>query len=338
MNSCMDNNIFLTIGIPTFLREESLAELLLDISTITPKRLCEVLIINNGPKIDLGSHIANLNRSGYTVNIIQNRRNCGGQENVIRIYENAMGEYIWFLGDDDRLYPDSISDLIDCLISNPCDCLLFDADAADHPEVKLKQGYYDLSTIFDGSIPLRKLMFAPLAVIRSACLSKALPIVRLNLGCFAPQLLLIMFGEVEIFFYLKRKTIMCEMANIAVDQRLSILPVFLGIGYLPKINISKSSKRKLSKLLQSEWRYYLKPRGIVVSLIVAKLQGTQKSALDFSLAGFRNYPLWLAMLFPIILIIILIMPQSIISFLFNLAAKALKKNTGYQNYYSSDRI
>ncbi|WP_158236176.1 glycosyltransferase family 2 protein [Limnohabitans sp. JirII-31] len=334
----MNKEIFLTIGIPTFLREKSLTELLMNISVCIPYENCEVLIINNGPHLDISICMENLIKSGYVVTIINNKKNCGGQENVIRIYENALGEYVWFLGDDDRLYPDSISNIIESLIANPCDCLLFDSDAGDHPELNLKQGYYNSNTIFCGSIPLRKLMFAPLAIIRSESITQALPYARLSLGCFAPQLLLILLSNINSFFYLKRKTIMCEMANISIGQRLSILPVFLGIGYLQNINIEKPTKKMLGKLIRNEWRYYLRPRGVIISLIVAKLQGSPESVLKFSQAGFRNYPVWLAMVFPIPLIMIAILPKVIIKFIYDFAAKVLKKKTGYLSYYSSDRI
>ena len=335
----MTEEVFLTIGIPTYLREESLNELLVQVSQTSPTKLCEILIINNGPAIDLDKQIPMLEKSGYLIKKIQNKRNCGGQENVIRIYENASGEYVWFLGDDDRLYPDSILNVIDSLQKYPCDCLLFDADAPDHPEVRLPQDYHNLNTILGGAIPLRKLMFAPLAVIRLACILEALPQVRLNLGCFAPQLLLLVLGNVKRYFYLKRKIITCEDVNIGRDQRLSLLPVFLGIGNLVKIDVSRNFKRMLLRLLRDEWFYFLRPTRVISALMIAKMQGTPKSVTAFFLAGFRNYPLWLAILFALSVVIATITPRTISKFVLILFAnKILKKNVQFDKYFSDNRI
>ena len=321
----MSNENFLTIGIPTYLREKSLKELLKQISKLIPVEKTEILIINNGNEIDISEEIKKVEEKNFKVRIIQNKKNCGGQENVLRIYENSTSKYTWFLGDDDRMYPNAINDVIEELINNPCDCLLFDSDAADHPVVNLNNGYYKSNVIFGGKIPLRKLMFAPLAIIRTECITQALPYARLSLGCFAPQLLLILLGNINEFYYLKRKIIMCEKAEINLNQKLSILPVFLGLGNLSNIKTTKVSKNNLKKLIKAEWRYYLRPRGIIVSIVVSKLQGKRNSIMDFIFAGFRNYPLWISIIFPLILLIISILPERIIKLIYNVMAKMLNK-------------
>jgi glycosyltransferase involved in cell wall biosynthesis len=334
----MRDEIFLTIGIPTYLRENSLIQLLDQIAETIPTSACEILIINNGEIINIEKQIDKLSVSKYKVRIINNLKNCGGQENVLRIYENSRSKYTWFLGDDDRLYPNTLNSVIEKLKQNSCDCLLFDSDAADHPEIKLNQGYHNSNIIFSGIIPLRKLMFAPLAIIRTESVTKALPYARLSLGCFAPQLLLILLGDIDKFYYMKEKIIMCEKSEININQKLSILPVFLGIGNLSKIKTVSVNKYSLKKLIKAEWVYYLRPRGIIVSLVVSKLQGKSTSIMDFTFAGFRNYPLWLAAIFSLILLLISLMPNSIIKIIYNIMAKILDKKTGYEVYYSNDRI
>lgn len=334
----MRDEIFLTIGIPTYLRENSLIQLLNQIAETIPNLECEILIINNGEIINIEKQLDKLSESKYKVRIINNLKNCGGQENVLRIYENSRSKYTWFLGDDDRLYPNVLNSVIEKLKQNPCDCLLLDSDAADHPEIKLREGYHNTNVVFSGIIPLRKLMFAPLAIIRTESITKALPYARLSLGCFAPQLLLILLGDIDKFYYMKEKIIMCERSEININQKLSILPVFLGIGNLSKIKAVSVNRNRLKKLIKAEWEYYLRPRGIIVSLVVSKLQGKSLSVMDFIFAGFRNYPIWLSFSFAIILLFISIMPKVITKILYKIMAKLLNKKTGFDIYYSTDRI
>lgn len=335
----MNDNIFLTIGIPTFLREKSLKVLLDQISMVKPSKACEILIINNGPIFELDTHITLLMNIGYSVKLIHNKRNCGGQENVLRIYENASGEYTWLLGDDDRLYDYAIENVISCLNENCCDCLLFNANALDHPSIKLDSGYYNLDFILGGTFPLRKLMFVPLVILRTESICKALHKARLHLGCFTPQLLLIILGDVEKFYYNNIKIITCEEINIKNGLRLSLLPIFIGIGYLPSIAPNKHIKRKLFNLLISEHSHYLHPGKVINSIIAANLQGKPASVCKIARAAFRNYPLWLAALFQIFLVGYVMLPlkwcYSAASFL---AIKIYKKNINLNDHYSVDRV
>jgi glycosyltransferase involved in cell wall biosynthesis len=334
------DDVILTIGIPTYQREESLKELLNKIAEFQPKDLCEILIINNGFFLDIEIIIKNLQNSGYIINIINNKKNCGGQENVLRIYENANGRYIWFLGDDDRLYEDSIQDVIDCIKINPCDCILLDSDDKSHQSVNLKAGYYEKETIWSGEIPLRKLMFAPLAILnRVAITDKAFTMSRLSLNCFTPQLLLIIYGEFNSFYYLRKKIIKCGTAKIELAQRLSILPIFIGIGSLLNLDVSQLIRRQLNKLLKSEWNFYLKPEGILLALSVAKYHGERIPLVSIIRAGFRNYPIWLAIIFSVPVMIIVTIPSKIFSKLLLIFNTYLRnRNINIEKKYSSDRI
>lgn len=335
----MNKSIFLTIGIPTYNREISLRELIVQLSKFQPTASCEILIINNGPPFDYAELQELIQDNGYSFKFIQNSNNCGGQENVLRVYENASGEYVWFLGDDDRLFDKSLDRIITTLRSNPCDCLLFDAKAPDHPLIELRTGYVSFNELFSGVIPLRKFMFAPLNVVRTSSISQQLARTRLYLGCFTPQLLLILNGKVDKYFYLNEILIHCDDVPLERNQRLSILPVFKGIGNLPLAIEDKEKRLRVQKLLKSEWRRFNNPITVLGALAISKINGKAIDIRQYISAGNRNYPFLLAIFFPALLLIINITPKAILSGVIEFAAnKIRKKSVNTEAYFSEDRV
>ena len=335
----MNDRIFLTIGIPTYLREESLKQLLNQLANTQPICNCELLIINNGPVIDLGGLPQLLKNVGYAFRLIQNAYNCGGQENVLRIYENAGGDYIWFLGDDDRLYENTLNAIICYIKANPCDCFHFNAKAADHPDIQLRDGYYTFTEIFSGAIPLRKFMFAPLNVIRKESILQHLPRARLHLGCFTPQLSLMLLGELDKFYYLNRALIHCDNVPVNRNQRLSILPVFLGIGYLPHIVSRRDKRIMINRLLKAEWKKFTNPITVIGALAIAKITAKKINLFQYIKAGYRNYPILLALAFPFGLLFIKLTPANILSGLIKFSVNKLrKKAVDVNEYFSEDRL
>lgn len=333
--------VLLTIGIPTYKREESLRELLRQIAATVVSITCEILVVNNGPDIDLEDELKLLHLSGYKTRLIQNCENCGGQENVVRIYENAFGKYVWFLGDDDRLFRDSLLKVFKFLSDCDCDLILLDANAKDHPKtIDLIAGNHGIDKILSGCIPLRKLMFAPLNIIKKGAVIKSLPKVRLYLGCFCPQLLLITFGDVRSCYYMKEVIISCEeIRSVKINDRLSMVPVFIGIGFLPNSGHSPEIRMRLGRLLKNETRFYLNPLRIMAAIMINRLSGSCPQLNDLISAAFRNYNILIASAFAFGLCLIFVLPVSFLrTILETFYKRVLRKSTNLDRYYSADRV
>lgn len=335
-----DNNIFLTVGIPTFNRPRSLHGLLVQISRMdNPIRPCEILIINNGDgyEIDL-ELICNLSDK-YDVTIITNKANCGGQENVLRIYENASGEYVWFIGDDDRLSENSINEVLQVLDDAKVDVLHFNSDAIDHPKINKNNGEIEFIELLSGQFPLRKLMFAPLFVVRRSTIIGSMARVRLWLGCFAPQLSLMLLSEPTSVYFLNKIIVKCEEVPVTRNQRLSILPVFLGLSNISKVSNNPKLSRAIKKLLKKEWGFYLSPKKIVGALAIERISGRNFNPIRYMQASFKTYPAWLSigMLFSIVCV--RIVPATL---LYRIIGAYYKKVRGFEldffDFYSEDRI
>ena len=331
--------IFLTIGIPTYKRNASLFELLDQISHVSPSIYCEILVINNGPEFNFSKYFKKLNNAGYLVTFIQNKVNCGGQENILRIYENAKGNFIWMLGDDDRIYKNSINIVLESLRKHNCDCLMFNAQSGSQPTINLKSSYYNFDEIFSNKIPLRKLMFAPLNVIKKSRIQESLYRARLNLNTFAPQLLIILYSKIDNFYFLNENIIHADNVNIISAQRLSSLPVFLGIAELSTINFSNNINKKISKLIKSEGKYFLNTERMIANFMINRVFSDDKNLMLFVKASFKNYYFIRAIIFSIAVVIISIIPKNIIKFILEFVINdRLKKNIILSEYVNYDRI
>ena len=103
----------LTIAIPSYdrnaLLHESLRWLL---PQLTPD--CELLIIDNASPSPVEESIAALllEHSLVRTRVVRNRANIGGGANILRCFELCETEWIWLLGDDDRVSLGAISGIL----------------------------------------------------------------------------------------------------------------------------------------------------------------------------------------------------------------------------------
>jgi glycosyltransferase involved in cell wall biosynthesis len=331
--------IFLTIGIPTYSREESVVELLDLLGETKPDEACEVLVINNGADFDISPQIEKLSSLGYTVRYLLNSENCGGQENCLRIYENARGKYVWYIGDDDRFHIEAFYKVLELLRRNTPDCMLVNADTPGEVVPTFPTGPISERDVFASQFTLGRLICAPLSVIRREAVISALPRARLFLGCFAPQFLLILLGQVQNYFYLSGPTIHNKDVPVTRNQKLSILPIFLGIGNLPNIGLSDQKTRWVRRLLKKEWRVLNSPSHVLGALAIEEINGQKPAYLPYVSAGFRNYPLLLALIFSLALLVLRLLPKRPLIPLITWYANTVKKRAiDITDFRSVDRI
>lgn len=334
------NNIFLTIGIPTYNRKDLLLELLGDISKTNPPVLrCEILIINNGDDLLIDDELTKLLSDKFVLRVIENNENCGGQENVLRVYENSCAEYVWVLGDDDRLAANAVHIIIETLVKENVEVLHFCSDSNSHPLIDTGNKNFNFLELFSGSFPLRRLMFAPLFVLRRSILVPYFAIARLTFKCFTPQLALMILSEPKSIYYLDKTIILSSSLPVTRNQRLSILPVFLGIFNLPNVSTNCEYRTALKILLKKEWNFYLKPTKIIGSLAIKKISGKSIFFKDYIFPGIFSYPIWIVPFFLAALYIVKILPCNILNKLLQfylISEKGVKADLS--DFYSEDRV
>ncbi len=102
--------IQLTIAIPTFNRNTILYD---NISILLPQLTenCKLVIIDNNSDIPVKDTISDLVKyqAAVEIDIVTNRINIGANPNILRCFEVCDSEWIWVLGDDDKVMPNAIN-------------------------------------------------------------------------------------------------------------------------------------------------------------------------------------------------------------------------------------
>ena len=106
----------LTLAIPTFNRSPYLAELL---ACLLPQFLAapraELLISDNASPDDTEALVASYLARGLPCRYLRNPENIGADANFLQCLDLARGKYVWVMGDDDLLAPDTIRLLLTVL-------------------------------------------------------------------------------------------------------------------------------------------------------------------------------------------------------------------------------
>ncbi len=108
--------MLLSICIPTYNRPNQLKNCLNSIAKQKSKNF-EVCISDNASNINLLKIIKPYKKK-FKINYKKNKKNLGFAMNVLKVSQMAEGKFIWFLGDDDLLTPNSINHLIQLIKKN----------------------------------------------------------------------------------------------------------------------------------------------------------------------------------------------------------------------------
>lgn len=118
-------NVPLTIAIPTYNRNEILAE---NLSLLLPQMgpQCGLLILDNASPRPVEETLAPLlaQYPDARVEIVRHPHNIGANANILRCFEVCRTDWIWALSDDDTPRPDAVEIILEAIESRP-ECLLF---------------------------------------------------------------------------------------------------------------------------------------------------------------------------------------------------------------------
>ena len=106
----------LTIGIPTYNREENLRE---SLARICPQLTEDVKVVvrDNCSNYDVSRVIDEFNN--FPIEYTRNSINIGADANIARIFEFCDTKWLWVIGDDDYILPDAVERVLKFLKENP---------------------------------------------------------------------------------------------------------------------------------------------------------------------------------------------------------------------------
>ncbi len=101
---------WLTVAIPTYNRPDDLRACVAAVLDQLPDDV-QLLVLDNCGPVPAAETLADMLHvhSRPNVKIIRNKANVGGDANILRCVEEADGEWLWVIGDDDVAAPDGIA-------------------------------------------------------------------------------------------------------------------------------------------------------------------------------------------------------------------------------------
>src|SRR3990167_10199807 len=100
------SNYILTIGIPTWNRfpylKENLEAIFREVVKLPDIRI-EILISDNASTDETQTYCESLAKQYSFVTYLRNKENLGANKNFQQVMQNAQGDYIWLMGDDDQI-------------------------------------------------------------------------------------------------------------------------------------------------------------------------------------------------------------------------------------------
>lgn len=110
------SNPLLTISIPTYNRADCIQRM---VRTILPQLTEEValIVIDNQSPYDVYTLFSEEEKQKFDLR--RNDVNIGGDANIARCFEVAQTKWVWVLGDDDMIFPDSISRVLAIIKEHP---------------------------------------------------------------------------------------------------------------------------------------------------------------------------------------------------------------------------
>jgi glycosyltransferase involved in cell wall biosynthesis len=149
----------LAIAIPTFNRPTQLANQLHDLDQIALAHgPIQVVIGDNSETI---SGIAFSKYTNLTITYNHNKRNVGLSGNIAWILSKVTEDYVWILGDDDKINPNRVSHLVNQVITQNCDFYILSDKSGDSSEIEFKDYWMDsafLSTCIFGTRQFRNIL------------------------------------------------------------------------------------------------------------------------------------------------------------------------------------
>jgi len=110
----MQNNILLTVAIPTYNRSETLEKILVQLRKESNQNFL-ILISDDNSSDKTSEMVKKYQKSMHNLIYHKNNENLGFSENVFKLYELTKTQYMWFLCDDDMPLSGSIENILNAI-------------------------------------------------------------------------------------------------------------------------------------------------------------------------------------------------------------------------------
>lgn len=108
--------------------KESVTSIISQLNTRMLREYVEIVVSDNASSDKTAKVVGELKKGYKNIRYFKNKRNIGGDANVVKAASYAKGDYIWFFSDDDIHYPDSIEKVLSVITAHQPDVILCNVD------------------------------------------------------------------------------------------------------------------------------------------------------------------------------------------------------------------
>ena len=234
----------LTIAVPTFDRPEALSRCVESVvAQLTP--VVRLVVLDNCSRVPASEVVGPLLAGVPGARVVRNPVNVGGSANVLRCVEFCETEWVWVVGDDDRLLPGAVARVLDDLERHP-GTAYFNYASPFHSR-DAERVLAGIDEFVGGVDSLGGLLFISACVLNAARLRPHMAAAYQFLYSFSPHLVLALCAACDGGVVRLMPSQLVE-ADLSGYSRLTIA---LGFGVLPDLpQLSGAQRRKLGRLLR----------------------------------------------------------------------------------------
>jgi glycosyltransferase involved in cell wall biosynthesis len=327
----------LQICIPTYNRPVQIRESIALLAKYQKQVSFSVLVIDNNSNTDWWSEIE-LNKD---IVIKRNVANIGGQANVMRCIEEAQGDYIWIVGDDDHLDLKCIETVIENVQANPSvDIFNFRCVAPGH--FTSRNEYFGSNPVdFFRSIGSLGQIYYVVGYVYKR--SRVLPFLRpayMELGSLAPHVM-IALRSVGLQLCVSNAVVHTWQQTSSHADSLSPVPVLMRVPRLVALSQSLAEYTLFYGLIRKAKTQFLHPaRLLIIALQQSETSPSRMENLKLALSYLYNSELKVPTIrgMGVVLLIlgVVLSPSIFGGLLRKLIAKLARKRMGVPIYSTSD--
>ena len=269
----MEQKIRLSIIIPTYNRNKILAK---NINHLLPQlnESCELVILDNCNKEKVEVTLVNILNNYKSVKVVRNTVNIGGNANVMRAFEYGEGEYLWILGDDDKVKGDSIS-LIFKYIDDFPDAIFFNFNsiAEGHHKRLDNKISKNLDEFLESVDTLGQLIFISTNIYKTSHFKDSYRIANLYLYTNMPQFIIVIMSlSYKDNMTVISKDQIVDINNFETDlsTQASTINIALGFPIILDLPLDLKYLNQIKLLIVGTMKSWITPRGIFHQLILSQ--------------------------------------------------------------------
>jgi glycosyltransferase involved in cell wall biosynthesis len=278
----------ITIAIPTYNRNEILKS---NLEFLLPQLTSDeqLLIIDNHSDIPVEETLKDLLARYKNVNysILRNRINVGGNQNIMRCFEYTDTDWLWLLGDDDKVLPNAIETIKKTIKKDPDLAYInfrnlsnYHESVRNRRESIFVRGQDELTEKME---TLEHLNFMSVDVFRMTDVAKYLYLVsQFTYSCSAQTAMALLLLGNDKKACLSHEDII-DVAGAPIGENCySSLWVYLGISTLLELPISATARKNIARHIYTD---YAKPINVVIELLART--GRDQASLDQNLIFYQ---------------------------------------------------